>query len=362
MFSGNPERVSASPLTMRYEARPIDPKDSPAAAAEVRALWVLLAAGLFLLAASALSGGEPGQTASRTDRFQPTLAAGTTVHVENVNGDVVASRGAAFSAVVTTTVTAPNRSRAEEVLGRTKVLESNGPGEYRLETEWPEVSGPHARERRHPGPGCRDCRIISRYELTLPPGISASLQTVNGDVQVREVDGNLEAPERQRERRGAGARGVRSTAQTVNGRVDAAAAAAAGGRELEARDRQRSGPRDPAEGREVRLERLDARGHHRFDLPPAADARGLRVGEPRSDASRRDPASPRPGGRAVRRRRRESRGHRGDQARDRGVHARGGSRGPPPRENRPRDPDRAPRAPLRGEGRRAAGRASTRAP
>ncbi len=220
MVRGNPAPAAASLEAMRYEKQNADSRGSRTEV-EARALWVLLAAGLFLLAAAALSGGEPGPTVSRTDRFQATLAPGSTVRIENVNGDVVATRGAAFSAVVTTTVTAPDRSRAEEFLGRTRVDQSSDGKEYRLETVWPGASGSHAREHRRAPSPCRDCRIVSRYELTLPPGASASLRTVNGEVRVRDVDGNLEVQSVNGNVQVAGAQ--RSLdAQTVNGRVEAA--------------------------------------------------------------------------------------------------------------------------------------------
>lgn len=213
MFDGNPGVSPASLPVMRSED---EIRSRSAGEVESRALWVLMAAGLFLLAAAALSG-ESGPTVSRTDRFQATLAPGATVRVENVNGDVVASRGSAFSAVVTTNVTARDRSRAEEILNRTKILQSNEGSDYELKTDWPEASG-----HRHGRSICRDCRIASRYELTIPPGISVDLQTVNGEVRVQDVDGNLEAQSVNGNVLVAGAR--RSVqAQTVNGRVEAVA-------------------------------------------------------------------------------------------------------------------------------------------
>src|SRR5262245_34084846 len=215
MWDGNSRGGPASPQMMKNED---DIRTSGTADAESRALWVVMAAGLFLLAAAALSG-ESGPTLSRTDRFQATLAPGGTVRVENVNGDVVASRGAACLAVVTTTVTAPNRTRAQEILDRTRVLQSIEGADYELKTDWPD-SGGHRRGHSI----CRDCRIVSRYELTIPAGISAALQTVNGEVRVKDVDGNLEVQSVNGNVQVAGAqRSVQ--AQTVNGRVEAIAAA-----------------------------------------------------------------------------------------------------------------------------------------
>jgi DUF4097 and DUF4098 domain-containing protein YvlB len=222
MPDGNSRALAASLPVMRHELPTVSP-DARADEAQARALWVLLAAGLFLLAAAAVSGSEPGVTVSRTDRFQATLSPGSTVRIENVNGDVVANRGASFSAVVTTTVTARDRARADEILGKTRIEQSSDGKEYRLETAWPGSWG-RGHERRHSMLGCRECKIVSRYELTLPAGFAANLQTVNGDVRVVDVDGNLEVQSVNGTVQVSGAR--RSLdAQTVNGRVEATAAA-----------------------------------------------------------------------------------------------------------------------------------------
>ncbi len=193
---------------------------SRAATAQNRALWLLLAAGLGLLAAAVASGEERGFSASRTDRFRGNLPPGTLVRVVNINGDVVAGSGREFSAVVTTTVMASSQARADEALEKARVTQSSEAEEYRLETRWPG----HTQFRGHRKDFCRDCRVTVRYELVLPPGLSANLQTVNGDVRANGLDGDLEVHSVNGNLQVIGAR--RSlAAQTVNGRVDAVAAA-----------------------------------------------------------------------------------------------------------------------------------------
>jgi hypothetical protein len=198
---------------------------SRSADAQRRALWLLLAAGLaLLLAAAAASGQDRGFTASRTDRFQGALPPGTRLRVSNVNGDIVAGAGREFSAVVTTTVTASSQTLAGEILDKTRILQSSEDDEYRLETRWPGQSGPRSGGRRQNSLFCRDCRIASRYEVTVPPGFAANLQTVNGDVRVNGSDGDLEVHSVNGNLQILGSR--RSLgAQTVNGRVEATAAA-----------------------------------------------------------------------------------------------------------------------------------------
>ncbi|MGH9369278.1 MAG: DUF4097 family beta strand repeat-containing protein [Thermoanaerobaculia bacterium] len=199
------------------------PASRRAPTAQARALWIVLGTGLLLMLAAAASADPAGFAASRTDRFDATLPAGTTVHVANVNGDIVASGSRAFSAVVTTTVTASSQARAEEILGRTAISSSSRDGEYRLETRWPGAGGPRSRDRRRAALACRDCRIVSRYEITLPSGVGVELQTVNGEVRVRDVDGDLELRNVNGNIEVLGARRALD-AQTVNGKVEAVAA------------------------------------------------------------------------------------------------------------------------------------------
>src|SRR5438132_6704986 len=73
-------------------------------------LWILLGLGALLMLAAALAGAEENFTATRTERFNANLSSRSTVRIENVSGDIVASPGKEFSAVVTTTVTAPTQS------------------------------------------------------------------------------------------------------------------------------------------------------------------------------------------------------------------------------------------------------------
>ena len=195
--------------------------------AETRALWVVLAAGAVLMVTAAAAGEQPRVpgTSSRTDRFQAALKDGATVRIDNVNGDIVATPGKSFSAVVTTTVSAPTQARSDEILAATRIEESRDADPYRLKTVWPFQNG-WAASRRHDGYSmhCRECRITTRYEIVLPPGVSASLQTVNGDVRVRDLDGDTELHSVNGNVQVAGSRrSVR--AQTVNGRVEASAAA-----------------------------------------------------------------------------------------------------------------------------------------
>jgi DUF4097 and DUF4098 domain-containing protein YvlB len=221
----NLTRAAASLPSMSTRDSADVPRSSAEASAVRRALWALFASGLLLMLAAAASGEAPVYTATRADRFNATLSPGTTVRVTNVNGDVVASPGRAFAAVATTTVTATSQARADQILRDTTIsARTDDDGDYRLETRWPGDSGSRHRDRRRGAMACRDCRIVTRYEISIPAGVGADLQTVNGELRVRDLDGDLELQNVNGNIQVAGARRALD-AQTVNGKVEAAAAA-----------------------------------------------------------------------------------------------------------------------------------------
>ena len=202
-------------------------EESTSARADRVAVWVLLAIGLLLMLISAHMKAENG-SATRTDRFNGTLAAGKTLRVENVSGDIVAAPGKSFSATVSITVTAPSQKLADEMMAKTRILSEQDDDGWSLETHWPGSNrGGHRR-----GDPCERCRVVARYELVIPPGVDADLKTVNGDVKVRDLDGELQLGS---VNGSIDARGLRRdfSGQTVNGGIQAVAAAAPSGTSFE---------------------------------------------------------------------------------------------------------------------------------
>jgi DUF4097 and DUF4098 domain-containing protein YvlB len=185
------------------------------------AVWILLAIGLLLMLVSVGKGEQP--TATRTDRFNGTLASGQTIHVENVSGDVIASPGAQFSAVVTVTAWAATAEKATELLKKTEISTEHDNDGWSLETVLPGSHGRRNNNNRN-GLPCQQCKVVARYEIVIPAGVTAELSTVNGDVRVKDVDGelNLESVNGSIEVRGS--RRALSL-QTVNGHIDAVAQA-----------------------------------------------------------------------------------------------------------------------------------------
>ncbi len=189
------------------------------------ALALVVAFGaLLMLIASRAFGDELPFSAKRTDRFSAALGQRGTVRIENVSGDIIASPGKDFSVVVTTTVAAPTQKRADEILSKTTIAQTNGDDGFALETLWPNArSFRDERGRRHAFVRIEDCHINARYEVTLPPGVTAIFKIVNGEVSVKDVDGELDLSSVNGNVRVAGTR--RSfKARTVNGRVEATAA------------------------------------------------------------------------------------------------------------------------------------------
>ena len=186
-------------------------------------LWILLALGtaLMMLGAGIARGDE---TARRTDRVSATLAPGSVLRLENVSGDVVATPGKEFSAVATVVVVAPNRARAEKILQNVRLVQSREGNDFSIETRWADRLWRFENGRRalRDFPRWGDARVNARLEVTVPPGVSAKLETVNGDVRTRDLDGDV----RLRTVNGSiEAWGVRRSldAQTVNGNVVAGA-------------------------------------------------------------------------------------------------------------------------------------------
>lgn len=209
-------------IAMNTRTPPIESLETPSARARRVVVWILLALGLLLMLVSAGRADQPApSSASRAETFRGTLRSGQTLHVENVSGDVVATPGKEFSAVVSIQVYAPDPQKAQQALQATKIVTDHDEDGWSLETHFPGAHG-HAGERR--GALCSGCKITAKYELVIPPGVTAELQTVNGDVRVRDCDGELKL---ESVNGVIAATGVRSSleAQTVNGRIDAVVAA-----------------------------------------------------------------------------------------------------------------------------------------
>jgi len=209
-------RLSLTMNSLKFPAREAAP-DVPSVRAGRLAVWILLALGLLLMLVSA----SKAEQVTRTTTVNGTLSSGQTLQVQNVSGDVIVSPGHQFSAVVTLTASAATKAKAEELLSRTRIDQSHDEDGWNLETILP---GNRHGGDWHRGMGCRDCKVVARYEITVPSGVNLSLETVNGDVKVQDCDGELQL---ETVNGSIEARGVKGTLQghTVNGRIEAVAVA-----------------------------------------------------------------------------------------------------------------------------------------
>ncbi|HEY2797703.1 MAG TPA: DUF4097 family beta strand repeat-containing protein [Thermoanaerobaculia bacterium] len=197
---------------------------TPSGRANRIVLWLLLALGLLLMLVSASVGQAQPASVTRVDRFNGTLKSGQTLRVENVFGDVLATPGKEFSAVVTIQVSAPSDKKAQQLLDATRIATDHDQDGWSLETHWPGARGGGSHGGDRHGSICSGCKVVAKYELVVPPGVTAELQTVNGDVRVRDCNGELKL---ESVNGAVEARGVRASleANTINGRIDAVVAA-----------------------------------------------------------------------------------------------------------------------------------------
>ena len=199
---------------------------SSAERSERVALALLLAFGAILMLVASRAAAEDRMpfSASRTERFSANLGSRSTVRVENISGDIVARPGKAFSAVASLSVASTTQKRADDLLARTVIEQTQDEDGYSLATVWPDSPSRDQRGRRHVQIRPSDGSITVTFEVTIPPGLTAVLKTISGEVRVLDVDGDLDTflPVNGNVHIQGARRSFK--ARTVNGRVEAAAA------------------------------------------------------------------------------------------------------------------------------------------
>jgi DUF4097 and DUF4098 domain-containing protein YvlB len=173
------------------------------------AVWTLLIAALVLLTLAAGLHADARELTAHASRTQNFVASGNlkSLTVETVNGSVDVLSGPSFKADVEVTVHASTETIAKKMLEDVKVRFDNENGELALYTEEPGVT--IRRSGRgwnvHSDHDDHTWRTEVKYRITAPPGLSLSVSTVNGAVDVS----NLAAP---------------LDLSTVNGKIDVAGA------------------------------------------------------------------------------------------------------------------------------------------
>ena len=200
-------------------------------------LWIaLILAFLVFTMARPLLGDQFPEKATRTETVNASGAL-RSLTVKGVNGEVEVTAGRAFAATVSLTARAATKEKADKLLADTKVVFENENGDLFLVAKDPGsqivlIDGKKRLQTHRTG--SEKGRVEARYKVTLPPGVSLDVSTVNGAVvtkalaaaqQLKTVNGKIDV---------AGARRA-LTLKTVNGAIQAECAelAADGGVDAE---------------------------------------------------------------------------------------------------------------------------------
>ena len=149
----------------------------------MRKLLTVLAAGAIALTGTRL-------TAQTDFRWSGQLAAGQTLEIKGVNGDIRASESGGNSVEVTATRTA-RRSNPADV--RIVVLPTSSG--VTICAVYPDVPGRRPNECGPGGDGhmeTKDNDTIVNFEVRLPYGVGFTGRTVNGEVEGRQLQGTAE--------------------------------------------------------------------------------------------------------------------------------------------------------------------------
>jgi len=198
-------------------------------------LWIVLAAGVLMLAMAALSrGNEYPAAARRTDHFNGTGL--TRLSVENVSGDIHVSAGPEFSAMADISVRAETSELARKYLDDTRVeLRKEPNGEFSLVTEEPGVRVSRSGRGFRIDVNHHDTRyrIETRLTIVMPASAALDVHTVNGNVAVDGVGGPIDARSINGRVKLSGTRRD-VIAHTVNGSIETSAAELPKGAHFEA--------------------------------------------------------------------------------------------------------------------------------
>jgi DUF4097 and DUF4098 domain-containing protein YvlB len=171
-------------------------KGAPARRANRVAVWALLIVALVLLTLAAGLRAEARELTAHASRTQNFVASGNlkSLAVENVNGSVEIVSGPTLMAVADVTVYASTRALANKRLEDVKARFENDNGELVLFTEEPGTTV--RRSGRgwsvHSHPDDDGWRTEVKYRITVPTGVSVSVSTVNGAVNVSELAAPLD--------------------------------------------------------------------------------------------------------------------------------------------------------------------------
>ena len=128
-----------------------------------------------------VSAGRASDTWSRTY----TVAAGGRLEAVNVNGgiEVTAAPAGQLEMTVERQVRSLTDEAARDRMAQTEVFETSTPGSVTVRVQ----DKRDAERKRRGGPG----GLSSKMTIKLPPGLTVSLSTENGPIQLEQVDGRF---------------------------------------------------------------------------------------------------------------------------------------------------------------------------
>ncbi len=218
-----------------FDSRRLTGMNSHTTSRDRISLWIVLGAGLLMLAIAAFSRAvEYPASAKRTDHFNGTAL--TRLSVENVSGDIRVSPGPAFSATAEISVRAETPALAKKYLDETRVeLRNESGGAFSLVTEEPGVRVSRSGWGWRRDVNRQDCRyrIEARYTITVPASAALDIHTVSGNVSVDGIGGAIDARSVNGRVKLSGTRGD-VTAHSVNGSIETTAAELPKGARFEA--------------------------------------------------------------------------------------------------------------------------------
>ncbi len=192
----------------------------------VRPVLAALAAAAAVLAAAGAAGATTLE--KELDATYP-LAAGGTVELANTNGKIVLDSWdrAEVRVRAVKRVSAGSREDAEKGLAALEVKIAAAPDRLAIETRTPREDSGFFQWLIGD-----DRQYQVRYHLTVPRGVHLEVETVNGGIELTDLEGDLRLTTVNGGIEAAGTRGaVRAT--TTNGRIDVELAEVAAGADLE---------------------------------------------------------------------------------------------------------------------------------
>ena len=118
-----------------------------------------------------------------TDEWTRTYSvpAGGRIEIINVNGRITAEAGSGPAVEVRAerSAKAPTEEGAKELLGKIEMREEVGETRVRVEVRTPRISGPSGQE--------------IKWTIKVPRGVAVDLRTVNGNVEMHRLEGDLRA-------------------------------------------------------------------------------------------------------------------------------------------------------------------------